>query len=123
MIRRPPRSTRTDTLFPYTTLFRSGEHCRDRAGAPAQEVAQLPHHLGRGYIGSIRQMLAAAPAWFADNVVPIIIVTLVVLTLLVVRSEEHTSELQSLMRISYAVFCLQKKKQDVSGDRRLVSKL
>src|SRR3546814_12199036 len=85
MIRRPPRSTRTDTLFPYTTLFRSGEHCRDRAGAPAQEVAQLPHHLGRGYIGSIRQMLAAAPAWFADNVVPLIIVTLVVLTLLVVR--------------------------------------
>src|SRR3546814_9853918 len=78
MIRRPPRSTRTDTLFPYTTLFLSG----------------------RGH--SIRSS-GAVPAWsgpfrggdglFRD------------------RSEEHTSELQSLMRISYAVFCLKKKKK------------
>src|SRR3546814_19110950 len=75
MIRRPPRSTRTDTLFPYTTLFRSDGGARDR----------LRHALCRvaGEIPEGRQ-----PAQ---------------------RSEEHTSELQSLMRISYAVFCLKKK--------------
>src|SRR3546814_15031284 len=72
MIRRPPRSTRTDTLFPYTTLFRSG------AGAPYRGYA-LPSHRAR-----------ATPLGAQ-------------------RSEEHTSELQSLMRISYAVFCLKKK--------------
>src|SRR3546814_4373724 len=72
MIRRPPRSTRTDTLFPYTTLFRS--HCRvDRLRAP------------------IRASVRAAALSPSS------------------RSEEHTSELQSLMRISYAVFCLKKK--------------
>src|SRR3546814_3026507 len=71
MIRRPPRSTRTDTLFPYTTLFRSGEGGRDRL--PAGRAGRAgPDGGGR-------------------------------------RSEEHTSELQSLMRISYAVFCLKKK--------------
>src|SRR3546814_8134961 len=81
MIRRPPRSTRTDTLFPYTTLFRS-RHRGDRGGRP----------LGRG--DTVRQQRAAAGR---D-----------------VRSEEHTSELQSLMRISYAVFCLKKKKEAIS---------
>src|SRR3546814_2280428 len=78
MIRRPPRSTRTDTLFPYTTLFRS---CRRRSG--------------RENLPSGRTICAAharsAPVPAAG------------------RSEEHTSELQSLMRISYAVFCLKKK--------------
>src|SRR3546814_3475163 len=73
MIRRPPRSTRTDTLFPYTTLFRSRVRAR---WDPARRRARAAY--GRG-----------------------------------VRSEEHTSELQSLMRISYAVFCLKKKKQHV----------
>src|SRR3546814_5229554 len=77
MIRRPPRSTRTDTLFPYTTLFRSGEH-----------VA----HLERGIVRHVE--LVAAAVGRAQ-----------------MRSEEHTSELQSLMRISYAVFCLKKKKK------------
>src|SRR3546814_16632238 len=76
MIRRPPRSTRTDTLFPYTTLFRS----LDRIDGL---TSSLP--------------LAAFFVYF-----PIYYTTL--------RSEEHTSELQSLMRISYAVFCLKKKK-------------
>src|SRR3546814_4797347 len=75
MIRRPPRSTRTDTLFPYTTLFRSG--CGSGAAAPAARQASCG-------------VLRAADAR---------------------RSEEHTSELQSLMRISYAVFCLKKKNQ------------
>src|SRR3546814_7168112 len=82
MIRRPPRSTRTDTLFPYTTLFRSVP----QLGAP------LPGDLG-GPIVSAQQrgeMVTVPPIG--------------------ARSEEHTSELQSLMRISYAVFCLKKKK-------------
>src|SRR3546814_9725162 len=76
MIRRPPRSTRTDTLFPYTTLFRSGVS----VGRPVP----------------------------VDDARPDIGPELVIL--LRRRSEEHTSELQSLMRISYAVFCLKKKK-------------
>src|SRR3546814_2750240 len=75
MIRRPPRSTRTDTLFPYTTLFRS----------------LFP------FFGN-RQCALCDPAF--DHIGKSIIT---------VRSEEHTSELQSLMRISYAVFCLKKK--------------
>src|SRR3546814_3370466 len=75
MIRRPPRSTRTDTLFPYTTLFRS----LFRAA-----LADLHH---RAQPGGLEPRAVEA----------------------VVRSEEHTSELQSLMRISYAVFCLKKK--------------
>src|SRR3546814_9745323 len=78
MIRRPPRSTRTDTLFPYTTLFRS-----------------LPPAV---------RVRAAAPARMADRKTP-----RAGLRCHCARSEEHTSELQSLMRISYAVFCLKKK--------------
>src|SRR3546814_4779179 len=78
MIRRPPRSTRTDTLFPYTTLFRS----RRMRAASARTAA-----------------ISSAP-WG--------------LTSAAARSEEHTSELQSLMRISYAVFCLKKKKTQLN---------
>src|SRR3546814_3904168 len=105
MIRPPPRSTRTDTLFPYTTLFRSNDsggrrvngcqrddrepelrqHGDDRAGHPS------PHHT----VHAERVQDAA------DQVE---------------RSEEHTSELQSLMRISYAVFCLKKKKKTPSNN-------
>src|SRR3546814_2423035 len=91
MIRRPPRSTRTDTLFPYTTLFRSlfGDQCAHpvgrgrRQGLCVAALADLPAGRGGG-----RQCPARRE-----------------------RSEEHTSELQSLMRISYAVFCLKKKKK------------
>src|SRR3546814_3393657 len=86
MIRRPPRSTRTDTLFPYTTLFRShglGFH-RTATGGDQATIA------GVGYAHEDSDRLAPQPPG---------------------RSEEHTSELQSLMRISYAVFCLKKKKQ------------
>src|SRR3546814_4467759 len=86
MIRRPPRSTRTDTLFPYTTLFRSdGLQDRDRA-----DLSRL-----RADLTSTTEY---APLW------------VIVAVALALRSEEHTSELQSLMRISYAVFCLKKKK-------------
>src|SRR3546814_2303788 len=80
MIRRPPRSTRTDTLFPYTTLFRS-VHLDGRD--------PVPHPPVRGHV--------PRPGAVDD------------------RSEEHTSELQSLMRISYAVFCLKKKKKHIAS--------
>src|SRR3546814_20052496 len=84
MIRRPPRSTRTDTLFPYTTLFRSAHQPEiwRAAGSPpwpGGNIRDLRRHHGS----------PTGPS----------------------RSEEHTSELQSLMRISYAVFCLKKKKK------------
>src|SRR3546814_7098978 len=112
MIRRPPRSTRTDTLFPYTTLFRSPYSPRESSiqrppGAQQENHRPLhPHALRpcpatsaasrtrerRGCTGGI-----AAGAASAGNGTT--------------RSEEHTSELQSLMRISYAVFCLKKKKK------------
>src|SRR3546814_11798441 len=84
MIRRPPRSTRTDTLFPYTTLFRSGQERHAARRRSARRHADFRHH--RGEVGRYLR----APD---------------------LRSEEHTSELQSLMRISYAVFCLKKKKK------------
>src|SRR3546814_4770514 len=85
MIRRPPRSTRTDTLFPYTTLFRSHARRRHRRHArPSPARAAAPAAPGH------RRCAAAVRSC---------------------RSEEHTSELQSLMRISYAVFCLKKKKK------------
>src|SRR3546814_2118598 len=83
MIRRPPRSTRTDTLFPYTTLFRSQARDPDDAGADTDQRHGLAGILCRIRQGQYRPRYC--------------------------RSEEHTSELQSLMRISYAVFCLKKK--------------
>src|SRR3546814_5524360 len=111
MIRRPPRSTRTDTLFPYTTLFRSHQdgtqgdffHLQaeqqhgDRCRAGNQSASQTEQDDLAG--GDI----AIAEA-FTD------VVGMRSLMGILVRSEEHTSELQSLMRISYAVFCLIKNK-------------
>src|SRR3546814_7921738 len=92
MIRRPPRSTRTDTLFPYTTLFRSLVP-RDSGQRPADQRVGLPLPV------DVRcQHRADAVARTEQSLEPLL------------RSEEHTSELQSLMRISYAVFCLKKKK-------------
>src|SRR3546814_6200872 len=97
MIRRPPRSTRTDTLFPYTTLFRSRHAAAHRGAALRQAHDPLDRTaagqrdprrvLGRLSDLDVRRSRLIHPA----------------------RSEEHTSELQSLMRISYAVFCLKKK--------------
>src|SRR3546814_4942035 len=104
MIRRPPRSTRTDTLFPYTTLFRSlvrrqhAARARSRNGA-GRRIALAVCRADRA--GSARHALHAGGgtvAACAGGLHP-------------GRSEEHTSELQSLMRISYAVFCLKKKNQ------------
>src|SRR3546814_10448597 len=101
MIRRPPRSTRTDTLFPYTTLFRSdaelAEHRRFlRQVAHAQARAGV-HRLG-GDVATVEHDLALVGGHEADDHVETG----------GLRSEEHTSELQSLMRISSAVFCLKK---------------
>src|SRR3546814_3312812 len=90
MIRRPPRSTRTDTLFPYTTLFRSGVLGVNQGGVTVS---------GEGSIFEAASIIAQS-----GTVAATIDVTNG-------RSEEHTSELQSLMRISYAVFCLKKKKE------------
>src|SRR3546814_7084893 len=88
MIRRPPRSTRTDTLFPYTTLFRSTGRIID---TPVSELACTGAAIGASLCGYR----------------PIVI-----------RSEEHTSELQSLMRISYAVFCLKKKNKHIHNEQQ-----
>src|SRR3546814_3662782 len=91
MLRRPPRSTRTDTLFPYTTLFRSDdiEPMVELEKAAKQEMEAATHERG-----SLRSQLTRTRQRVLD---------------IGSRSEEHTSELQSLMRISYAVFCLKKK--------------
>src|SRR3546814_8938493 len=89
MIRRPPRSTRTDTLFPYTTLFRSSRPAARRFRVSGAH--RLPAR------GRSKKRKGAALLGERDDERD--------------RSEEHTSELQSLMRISYAVFCLKKKKQ------------
>src|SRR3546814_4102371 len=86
MIRRPPRSTRTDTLFPYTTLFRSARELVRSADTLTAALDPVRDALADGFAPEAR---ALRP--FKE------------------RSEEHTSELQSLMRISYAVFCLKKK--------------
>src|SRR3546814_5067241 len=118
MIRRPPRSTRTDTLFPYTTLFRSLTRREDgcpawirttidgvrvrslavrRRGNKARDLGggfpRVKGTIGRAARRLLRRMCDAC------------------------RSEEHTSELQSLMRISYAVFCLKKKKIQISNSK------
>src|SRR3546814_4412650 len=104
MIRRPPRSTRTDTLFPYTTLFRSPVSKMIEGLSRLCQDPNRDERYGREWM--LKKLLVAAllmapalpanPAFAADSAA-------------LARSEEHTSELQSLMRISYAVFCLKKK--------------
>src|SRR3546814_10423469 len=98
MIRRPPRSTRTDTLFPYTTLFRSLGHGVTIAGVTMDAALRAAALLVPLPIRRVRAALPARPDAACGNP-----------SLRSGRSEEHTSELQSLMRISYAVFCLKKK--------------
>src|SRR3546814_10201208 len=104
MIRRPPRSTRTDTLFPYTTLFRSIYNVHpsllpDFAGGMDLDVHQAVLDSGAKFTGTARTHARTHARTRAR------------------RSEEHTSELQSLMRISYAVFCLKKKNQKTPNIR------
>src|SRR3546814_3190292 len=101
MIRRPPRATRTDTLFPYTTLFRS------TAATPAQRAEAQA--LRRRQDWQIIQWNRAATAQPDNGAAQFARLLRDPAVLRERRSEEHTSELQSLMRISYAVFCLKKK--------------
>src|SRR3546814_1585264 len=125
MIRRPPRSTRTDPLFPYTPLFRSQDYLARRRGRvvvaalPSLAAVTLPRVLARFKArhpgidviirdtlhDQIQDLVESGAADFGLTVTP--------------RSEEHTSELQSLMRISYAVFCLkQKKKPNTTAENK-----
>src|SRR3546814_1877869 len=121
MIRRPPRSTRTDTLLPYTTLFRSlvgveqqAEHGRlhllhpPARGHRAGRVDAEEHQVGLAALADGDPQVVLAQQQPARGA----------------RSEEHTSELQSLMRISYAVFCLKKKiKKKKRQDRTITTKI
>src|SRR3546814_7340997 len=105
MIRRPPRSTLTDSLFPYTTLFRSdqlydnAQYTGWHSGYPDAPVRVLPHSCRELPFENGMLLFICEFAGKAEKVCP----------RATLRSEEHTSELQSLMRISYAVFCLKKK--------------
>src|SRR3546814_7120409 len=103
MIRRPPRSTRTETLFPYTTLFRSAL-CRH-----SLETAREAGYAAMQFNFVVSTNTAAVPPSHGSSGS--------------IRSEEHTSELQSLMRITYAVFCLKKKKTKCRGQADINYKL
>src|SRR3546814_3344075 len=102
MIRRPPRSTRTDTLVPYTTLFRSGNH----------SATQYPDWSKATIGGKPAEEVVGDRSWLEDTFIPTVAKR--------GRSEEHTSELQSLMRISYAVFCLKKKKTNTTQHDKIL---
>src|SRR3546814_10315061 len=120
MIRRPPRSTRTDTLFPYTTLFRSARKHLENALvnalriAPYQATEILDRHDNFHELDYLASPLHGTKALICEAH-----------GTKTARSEEHTSELQSLMRISYAVFCLKKKKttkQDIAKKQQRTSR-
>src|SRR3546814_2585574 len=117
MIRRPPRSTRTDPLFPYTTLFRSGVRVEERRLQDRGGECEL---VGQRVVGRVDRLRAHTPFSLVHRLADLADIPLVVElarsehvveVALATRSEEHTSELQSLMRISYAVSCLKKKTQ------------
>src|SRR3546814_2148061 len=108
MKRRPPRSTRTDTLFPYTTLFRSAQPEIARLQRAAVPVSGAPT-FSRSIAGRVAIVTGAASGMGRATALLLASEGAKV----AVRSEEHTSELQSLMRISYAVFCLKKKKTTI----------
>src|SRR3546814_1037880 len=113
MIRRPPRSTRTESPFPYPTLFRSlspasgwwAAHDPERSGAAVHDEFRIARCKLQDDGGNAAVGIGKRIDDFAD-------------CLTFARSEEHTSELQSLMRISYAVFCLKKKTQDKTTKKR-----
>src|SRR3546814_2889455 len=123
MIRRPPRSTRTDTLFPYTTLFRSEAVNPEKAASeaptddatsaetPAEPVVEKPKRSRRK--AAPKTEAEIEPTASPTEAEPV--VEKPKRTRRKKRSEEHTSELQSLMRISYAVFCLKKTKKNIKS--------
>src|SRR3546814_8178459 len=121
MIRRPPRSTRTDTLFPYTTLFRSAPGTgKSFLGAVAEQMIGIRNTR----MVKSQELTKEFTSWQEDRQLAVVeeimargrielvneLKTVITGDVLRIRSEEHTSELQSLMRISYAVFLLKKKK-------------
>src|SRR3546814_10797491 len=122
MIRRPPRSTRTDTLFPYTTLFRSRA-----AGVPTSTVSRIANGTVDPTVAMLSRLVEASDATldlsvtFHANAPATDPANLTLAEAARHRSEEHTSELQSLMRISYAVFCLKKKKNTTYTKNKLLS--
>src|SRR3546814_1033455 len=125
MIRRPPRSTRTDTLVPYTTLFRSlymtiESWLNERATNETRGLIYSVYTMINLTVLTLGQLMLMLydPAGYPLFLVASILVSLAAVPVALTRaarSEEHTSELQSLMRISYAVFC---SKKDISGDPR-----
>src|SRR3546814_8237561 len=119
MIRAPPRSKRTDTLFPYTTLFRSQLVALAVAYALAFPIGWNREHEERSAGLRTFPLVAVATCGFIQAAEPLTASSPEAMARIIEglitgmgRSEEHTSELQSLMRISYAVFCLKKKKQN-----------
>src|SRR3546814_2378825 len=111
MIRRPPRSTRTDTLFPYTTLFRSPDYSPAPAALQvrSRNRLDLSAHVPPAHSHPPAVVVCPPPQRSAGARVQASRYS---------RSEEHTSELQSLMRISYAVFCLKKKNNTTKSNRK-----
>src|SRR3546814_5823550 len=119
MIRRPPRSTRTDTLFPYTTLFRSDPPPRGGDG-------RRHHHPGlqrQRVQGAVRDAMSEVLQLAKELILRPSVTPDDAGCQALVRSEEHTSELQSLMRISYAVFCLKKKNTNIISRDQSSTKL
>src|SRR3546814_7655309 len=119
MIRLPPRTTRTDTLFPYTTLFRSagcGIRATALAGRRRGQIA-VGYRASLAVSGSGKRANHGVGAWLHRQQGTLAAIDDAVGG----RSEEHTSELQSLMRISYAVFCLTKKKNKKKHKRQVIN--
>src|SRR3546814_5059681 len=112
MIWVPPRSTRTDTLFPYTTLFRSPLYCRRTATTAPKRSRNCANPPSRLNPPTKFRRCASCGDYGGQAVFE-------ATTAMRTRSEEHTSELQSLMRISYAVFCLKKYKQKSHPDQHI----
>src|SRR3546814_4975284 len=107
MIRPPPRSTRTDTLFPYTTLFRSARRAW-KSSVTGQAIAEEDAtHLEATFLSELESLPPLRPG--VREGLTALRKSHSIIFVITERSEEHTSELQSLMRISYAVFCLKKK--------------
>src|SRR3546814_7357246 len=123
MIRRPPRSTRTDTLFPYTTLFRSLQRDVevDDVAVP-DDLVCIRHPVAHDVIDRAVQDEFEAVLPFARRTRGELHGDEAIDQIVDLRSEEHTSELQSLMRISYAVFCLKKKKTNTSQHEKTIQK-
>src|SRR3546814_9388004 len=117
MIRRPPRSTRTDTLFPYTSLFRSSP-----AACMLTAISLVPPRISSQIDRAHVYPSTCYYLYIGYSAVTACVCSTASFSLCPQRSEEHTSELQSLMRISYAVFCLNKKKNHNTTTPQILKK-